>query len=160
MAINRSKIEQAKKDFKGTADWVIKGPTEIYMRITSCRLKTKDNRGNPFKYGSFFAIRGWFEEDQGNGYASLSVNTSDLNKHPILQRLIEEAQKQFDLNLLKGKEITFVGAIYRGPSYKGGDGLMKENLKVQKDYSDIKLYQAEAEDKNPQKKDGTIDWDK
>ena len=153
--INRKQIEENKKKFN--FDWVVKGPTEIYYRITSAKLYSRNKDGQPYKNGSFIILNGKFQESNTDGYAHLFISEQNLIQHPVLHKLIEQGKERADLNeYMKNKEITLVGSIYN-QKYEDKDGDMRDSLQFKKDYSNIQIYTPTP--KNPQNKDGTIDWE-
>ena len=124
-------------------DWVVKGPTQIYFRITGVYLRQG-------RKGPFFSIKGKFhEEAAGEGWASLLVNTKELVKHPVLKDLIQKANDSYDHEYisLKGKELVINGGIYKGKQWTNRDGNLMDNYTFSRDSTDIKLYNGNQEEK-------------
>ena len=139
MVINRDKIRRPKE-----LDWVIQGPTDIYFRLFAVHLR------QGFK-GQFFSFRGkYHEEGVGEGWAQLLINADDLKKHPILNKLVEDTYKSFgfELEQLKGVELTIHGSIYKGKPWTNRDNVEMDNHKFSKDISNIRLYNQEGQNEN------------
>ena len=84
------------------------------------------------------------------GWAQLLINAPDLNKHPILHKLVQDSYKSFgfELETLKGVELMIHGAIYKGKPWTNRDGVEMDNHMFSKHFSNIRLYKQEGNNEN------------